>query len=144
MTNELRSSNRVNPSRTEAIVHGIGTETIPAAVINESFSGLGMAIPVMLKPGHGLSVGMDLLIEYSSVRGTASVRHESFTLRRCPVFLHHGWRDGILISGMGKRNIFNRVSADMRRGQACPIKRSFSGTPQSRRDWHAKDEYSQG
>jgi len=63
----------MNPTRDKATVHGLTPEPVLAAVIDESFGGLGIAVPVKLQPGQGVDV--ELTIEYGGVSCVALVRH---------------------------------------------------------------------
>ena len=69
----VRTSDRMNPTRDKATVHGLIAEPVLAAVIDESFGGLGIAVPVKLQPGQGVDV--ELMIDYGGVSCVALVRH---------------------------------------------------------------------
>ena len=60
-----RTSDRMNPTRDKATVYGLTPEPVLAAVIHESFGGLGIAVPVKLQPGQGIDV--ELTIDYGGV-----------------------------------------------------------------------------
>ena len=70
-----RSSGRVEPTRNQAIVHGLTAEPVTANVIDESFGGIGIEIPVKLNQGDDVDIAVN--VEYGGVTCIALVRHIS-------------------------------------------------------------------
>ena len=68
-----RLTNRIGPSVDTATVHGLTPEPLPAAVLDESFGGLGLAIPFQCDPKSQLNVAV--MIEIDEVKTTALIRH---------------------------------------------------------------------
>lgn len=68
-----RTANRMHPTTDTAVVHGLTEKPILAAVIDESFGGIGIAVPLKLEPDQGIDI--ELTVEYGGVSCVALVRH---------------------------------------------------------------------
>ena len=72
-----RTANRMSPTKDTALVHGLTSSPVPAAVIDESFGGLGIAVPLKLTGEEAVSelADRELNIEYGGVSCVAVIRH---------------------------------------------------------------------
>ena len=72
-----RHGNRMSPTHDNAMVHGLTPTPIPVAVIDESFGGIGIAVPLKLTGDDARKelTGRELTVEYSGVSCTAVIRH---------------------------------------------------------------------
>ena len=68
-----RNTNRMPPSQSSVLLHGLREGPVPAAVIDESFGGIGVAAPVKLNEGIG--IGIELTVQMDTVQSSAIVRH---------------------------------------------------------------------
>ena len=65
-----RSSQRITPSKTAVMVYGLSEKPVPGAVLDESFAGMGLAIPLQISSRF---VQSQLVVEYDGVRTWAEV-----------------------------------------------------------------------
>ena len=71
-----RTADRIPPSQTKVAIYGLGDQPSPAAVLDESFAGLGVAVPIHMASSTQF-VGMQVVIDYNGVRSWGEVRHAS-------------------------------------------------------------------
>lgn len=74
---DSRHSHRMNPTQQTALIHGLTPTPTLAAVIDESFGGIGIAVPLKLAPDAGKRDWEDLklTVEYAGVTCSAVIRH---------------------------------------------------------------------
>lgn len=72
-----RVANRMSPTKDSALVHGLTATPVPAAVIDESFGGIGIAVPLKLVGDDSVRelAERELTVEYGGVSCVAVIRH---------------------------------------------------------------------
>ena len=84
-----RTSHRMSPTHDTAVIHGLTPSPIPAAVVDESFGGIGIAIPVKLADDAQQQdwEDLELTVEYAGVACTAVIRHVESMQSGCRIGL---------------------------------------------------------
>jgi len=98
-----RSNERIASDRGTVKIFGLGEGTLNAAVLDESFGGIGIATPFHIKPGTELDV--ELSVELGGIRNIALVRHAIALPSGCRIGLE--WRASAL-----SRHFRELLSAD--------------------------------
>lgn len=112
-----RLTNRIGPSVDTAIVHGLTPEPLPAAVLDESFGGLGLAIPFQCDPKSQLN--MELVVEIDGVKSTSLIRHV--------VQLPSGCRIGVEWKAQAVSRCFHQLAQLSEKAASDPLNRILPG-----------------
>lgn len=72
-----RHGSRMEPTQNDALLHGLLPTAVPVAVIDESFGGIGVAVPLKLASEDSAErlSGREITVEYTGVSNTAVIRH---------------------------------------------------------------------
>ena len=82
---ELRNANRLDPTKDTAIVHDLLKRPVTAVVVDESFGGIGIAVPIKLSSDADKQhlVDREITVEYGGVKCVAVVRHVARMVSGC-------------------------------------------------------------